>query len=43
MHGQQSAKDKIRQEVEDLVNAEMERIMADPGMAGTLLKEGSRA
>lgn len=30
---------QIRQEVEDLVNAEMERIMGDPGMAGTVLKK----
>lgn len=31
---------QIRQEVEDLVNAEMERIMGDPGTAGTVLKKG---
>jgi hypothetical protein len=30
---------QIRQEIEDMVNAEMERIMGDPGMAGTLLKK----
>jgi hypothetical protein len=30
---------QIRQEIEDLVNAEMERIMDDPGMAGTVLKK----
>lgn len=31
---------QIRQEVEDLVNAEMERIMGDPGTAGAVLKKG---
>ncbi|MEO9022932.1 MAG: conjugal transfer protein MobC [Ginsengibacter sp.] len=30
---------QIRQEIEDLVNAEMERIMNDPGIAGTVLKK----
>jgi len=30
---------QIRQEIEDLVNAEMERIMGDPGMAGMVLKK----
>jgi type IV secretory pathway TraG/TraD family ATPase VirD4 len=30
---------QIRQEVEDLVSAEMERIMGDPGMAGAVLKK----
>ncbi len=30
---------QIRQEIEDLVNAEMERIMGDPGMMGTILKK----
>jgi hypothetical protein len=30
---------QIKQEIEDLVNAEMERIMNDPGMAGTVLKK----
>jgi hypothetical protein len=29
---------QIRQEVEDLVNAEMERIMGDPALAGSVLK-----
>ncbi len=29
---------QIKQEVEDLVNAEMERIMGDPGMIGSILK-----
>ena len=32
---------QIRQEVEDLVNAEMERIMGDPSTAGTFLRKGS--
>lgn len=32
---------QIRQEVEDLVNAEMERIMGDPVMAGIVLKKGN--
>lgn len=31
---------QIRQEVEDLVSAEMERIMGDPGMVGGVLKKG---
>jgi hypothetical protein len=31
---------QIRQEVEDLVSAEMERIMGDPGMEGAVLKKG---
>jgi len=30
---------QIKQEIEDLVNAEMERIMNDPGMAGTVLRK----
>ncbi len=30
---------QIKQEIEDLVNVEMERIMNDPGMAGTVLKK----
>lgn len=30
---------QIRQEVEDLVNAEMERIMGDPGTAGAVLRK----
>jgi hypothetical protein len=30
---------QIGQEVEDLVNAEMERIMGDPGIAAMLLKK----
>jgi hypothetical protein len=30
---------QILQEVEDLVNAEMERIMGDPGTAGIVLKK----
>lgn len=30
---------QIRQEVEDLVSAEMERIMGDPGTAGVVLKK----
>ena len=30
---------QIKQEIEDLVNAEMERIMNDPGMAGIVLKK----
>lgn len=30
---------QIKQEIEDLVNAEMERLMGDPGMAGTVLKK----
>lgn len=30
---------QIKQEIEDLVNAEMERIMNDPGIAGTVLKK----
>jgi len=30
---------QIRQEIEDLATAEMERIMNDPGMAGTVLKK----
>lgn len=30
---------QIKQEIDDLVNAEMERIMNDPGMAGTVLKK----
>jgi hypothetical protein len=30
---------QIKLEIEDLVNAEMERIMNDPGMAGTVLKK----
>ena len=29
----------IKQEMGDLVNAEMERIMNNPGMAGTVLKK----
>jgi len=33
--------DQIRQDVEDLVNAEMERIMSDPGIAGTVLKKNN--
>ncbi len=31
--------DQIRQEIEDLVTAEMERIMGDPARAGTVLKK----
>jgi hypothetical protein len=31
---------QIRQEVEDLVNAEMERIIGDPEMAGAVLRKG---
>ena len=31
---------QIKQEIEDLVNAEMERIMGDPGMVGMVLKKG---
>ncbi len=31
--------EQIKQEVEDLVNAEMERILNDPGMEGTVLKK----
>lgn len=30
---------QIRQEVEDLVAAEMERILSDPGMVGIMLKK----
>jgi TusA-related sulfurtransferase len=30
---------QIRQEIEDLVTAEMERIIGDPGMVGTVLKK----
>jgi len=30
---------QIRQEIEDLINAEMERIMADPETAGSVLKK----
>jgi len=30
---------QIKQEIEDLVNAEMERIMNDPSMVGTILKK----
>lgn len=30
---------QIRQEVEDLVNAELERIVNDPGLVGTVLKK----
>jgi hypothetical protein len=31
--------EQIKQEIEDLINAEMERILNDPGMAGTVLKK----
>jgi hypothetical protein len=31
---------QIKQEIEDLVNAEMVKIMNDPGIAGTVLKKG---
>ena len=31
---------QIKQEIENLVNAEMERIMGDPGMVGMVLKKG---
>jgi len=31
---------QIKQEIEDLVNAEMERIMGDPVMVGMVLKKG---
>jgi hypothetical protein len=31
---------QIKQEIEDMVNAEMERIMGDPGMVGMILKKG---
>lgn len=31
---------QIKQEIEDLINAEMERIINDPGIAGTVLKRG---
>ncbi len=30
---------QIKQEIEDLINAEMERILSDPGMEGTVLKK----
>jgi hypothetical protein len=32
---------QIKQEIEDLVNAEMERIMNDPAMEGTVLKKNN--
>lgn len=32
---------QIKQEIEDLINAEMERIMNDPGMTGTILRKGT--
>jgi hypothetical protein len=31
---------QIKQEMEDLVSAEMEWIMGDPGMVGMVLKKG---
>lgn len=31
---------RIKVEIEDLVNAEMERIMNDPGLTGTIVKKG---
>jgi hypothetical protein len=33
---------QIRQEIEDLVNAEMERIINDPDIAGTIVKKSIR-